>query len=207
MQKGLRMAVIATIILSFLSFGWFLLVAYIRGGMDIIGTYVFWGAGIPVVLLSALLIIFLVKRWKPTSGADYVGLSATLVMLVLLSGSLIYNVHVHGWARETVRSDSLQITADAKYEYHIDLINVFKRNSHARLYLKDLGSGEEKHIPVDIQTRNIVVLGGKTINHWILLEPTDNETSLYTLYTTEELGIPEEKFDIDVAAGTSKRLQ
>ncbi|MNR54061.1 hypothetical protein D3C85_1741850 [compost metagenome] len=62
------------------------------------------------------------------------------------------------------------------------------------------------NIPIDIQTRTIVGLGVKKVNHWVTLEPTDN-SSRYILYTTEELGIPVEKFKIDIVAGTSERVE
>jgi len=107
---------------------------------------------------------------------------------------------------EKIESDSVKVTVDKKYEYRIDLINLFQRNSHARLYLKDLGSGKETYIPVDIQTSKIVGLVVGKVNHWVMLEPTDNSFQQYILYTTRELGIPEEKFKIDTIAGTSSRM-
>ena len=65
--------------------------------------------------------------------------------------------------------------------------------------------GKELKIPVDIRTDKIIVLGVGKENHWVKLEPTESP-SLYMLYTTKELGIPEEKFKIDVLAGTSGRV-
>lgn len=57
----------------------------------------------------------------------------------------------------------------------------------------DVGSGEEMYIPIDVQTRKIVGLGVREVNHWVRLEPTDRTTQ-YILYTTKELGITEESF-------------
>lgn len=207
MQVWLRFLMIAVIVFSILSFVWFLLgsTAYFQRGMDIIGAFFFWGGGIPVLLFVTLFTLLLIKGWKPTSGIDYVGSCVGLVLVTLLSISLIQSVSNYGWAREKIQSDSLKITADEQYEYRVDLINLFQRNSHARLYLKDVGSGEELYIPVDIQTRNIVVLRVSKVNHWVMLEPTDS-SSYYILYTTKELGIPEEKFEIDIISETSKKL-
>ncbi|WP_410512410.1 hypothetical protein PaeBR_20765 [Paenibacillus sp. BR2-3] len=207
MQAWLRLLLIVVIIFSTSSFVWFLLgsTAYFQRGMDIIGTTIFWGAGIPVLLFVGLFTILLIKRWTPTSGVEYVGICVGLLLSMLLSAALIQSVSTHGWANEKIESDSIKITADEKYEYRIDLINLFQRNSHARLYLKEVGSGEEMYIPVDIQTRKIVGLGVKKVNHWVMLEPTGNAFQ-YILYTTKELGIPEEKFEIDIIAGTSRRV-
>ncbi|MFC4305963.1 hypothetical protein [Cohnella boryungensis] len=128
-----------------------------------------------------------------------------LVVSISLSVALSQSVSTYGWANEKIESDTVKVTADNKYEYRIDLINLFQKNSHARLYLKDSDSGTETHIPVDIQTRKIVGLGVEKVNHWVMLETTDT-ASEYILYTTKELGIPEEKFKIDIIAGTSSRV-
>jgi hypothetical protein len=172
--------------------------------MDIIGTTIFWGAAIPVLLFVGLFTIMLIKGWAPTSGGQYVAIIIGLIISILLSAVLIQSVNTHGWANAKIESDSIKITADNKYEYRIDLINLFQRNSHARLYLKDVGSGEEIYIPVDIQTSKIVGLGVKEVNHWVMLEPTVI-SSQYILYTTKELDIPEERFKIDILARTSSR--
>ena len=208
MPIRLKYFVIAIIILSASSFVWFLLGAtvYFQRGMDLIGTTYLLIAGIPVFLSAILFTLLLIKRWIPTSGVHYIGICVGLVISILLSAILIHSVNSHGWTKEKIRSDSLNTTADGQYEYRIDLINLFQRNSKAKLYLKNVGSGEEKYIPVNIQTHKIVGLRVGKINHWIILEPTD-ESSRYFLSTTKELGIPEEKFEVDLNAGTSIRLE
>jgi hypothetical protein len=207
MQIWLKFSLTAAIVFSTSSFVWFLLgsTAFFQRFWDIIGTTILVGAGIPVVVITTLFTILLIKGWTPNSGLAYTGLLTGLVLLMLLSASLIQSVNTYGWMKERVFSDTLKITVDKKYEYRIELINLFQRNSHARLYLKDVNSGEEKYIPIDIQTRKIVGLGVKKVNHWVMLEPKDN-SSHYIMYTTKELGIPEEKFEIDILARTSSRL-
>lgn len=207
MPIWLRLLLIAAIIFSASSFVWFLLgsTAYFQRGMDIIGTTYLWGAGIPVLLFAILFTILLIKGWTPTSGVDYFGICVLLLLATLISGALIQSVNTHGWADEKIRSDTLKISADGKYEYRVDLINLFQRNSHARLYLKEVSTGKEIYIPTEIQTRKINTLAVGRVNHWIKLEPMDNP-SHYILYTTEELRIPEEKFEIDIIAGTSSRM-
>lgn len=202
-----RLLLIAVIISSVSSCVWFLLgsTAYFQRGMDIIGISFFWGSAVPVLLLVGLFTILLIKGWTPTNGGQYVVVFLGLLISILLSVTLIQSVSTHGWTNEKIESDSVKVTADNKYEYRIDLINLFQKNSHARLYLKDSGSGTETYIPIDIQTRKIVGLGVKKVNHWVMLEPTDT-ASEYILYTTKDLGIPEEKFEIDIIAGTTSRV-
>lgn len=56
---------------------------------------------------------------------------------------LITVFSTQGWLTEKITSDSLKITADNKYEYRVELINVFLINSHARLYVKVLHLGKK----------------------------------------------------------------
>jgi hypothetical protein len=175
--------------------------------MDILGTTYFWGGAIPVLLFTILFTILLIKGWSPTSGGQYTTLFIGGLVSVLLSAALIQSINTHGWAKEKIESDTVKVTQDNKYEYRIDLINLFQRNSHARLYLKDVGSGKVIYIPVDIQTNKIKGLRVGKVNHWVRLEPLDIE-SQYILYTTKDLGrLPEEKFKIDILAGTSSRVK
>jgi len=71
--------------------------------------------------------------------------------------------------------------------------------------LREVSSGKEMYIPINVQTCKIIVLEVNEVNYWVMLEPTDNG-SQYILSTTKELSIPEEKFKIDVIAGTSTRV-
>lgn len=208
MKVLLRFLIVLVILFSVSSFVWFLLgaTAYFQRGMDIIGTTYLWGAGIPVLLVVIVFTVLLINGWTPTSRLGYVGLCVGLGLTILASAALIQSVDTQGWANEKIESDSLKTTTDGKYEYRIDLINLFQRNSNAQLYLRDVDSGKEKYVPVNIMTSKIVGLSVGKVNHWVFLEPTD-EPSRYILSTTKELGIPEEKFEIDISFGTASRLE
>lgn len=199
---------VVVILVNASSFFWFILgsTAYFQRGMDILGTTYFVGVGVPVLVCVILVTLLLFKGWTPTGGRQYTAVFIGVLGSVLLSVVLIQSVNTHGWAKEKIQSDTLKNTTDSKYEYRIDFINLFQRNSNARLYLKDVDSGKEIYIPVDIQTNKIIVLGVRDVNHWVRLEPTDI-ASQYHLYTTKDLrNLPEEKFKIDVLAGTSSRV-
>lgn len=208
MPIWLRLLLIGIIMFSAFSFVWFLFgsTAYFQRGMDIIGTTYLLGAGVPVLLFAVVFTILLIKGWTPTSGVDYVGICVGVGLSILLSAVLIQSVNTHGWANKKIRSDALKISADGKYEYRVDLINLFQRNGYARLYLKNVSTGEETYISTEIQVRKIKTLAVGEVNHWIKLEPTENK-SHYILITTKELGIPEERFEIDIATRTSRKLE
>lgn len=208
MPIWLRFLIIGIIVLCASSFLWFVIgsTSYLQRGMDIIGTTYLMIAGIPILLLGVLAAALLIKGWAPISGIHYIGIFVGLVTSILLSIILLHSVNSQGWTKDDINKDTLKAMVNGNYEYRIELINLFRRNSNAKLYLRNVDSGEEKYIPVNIQTHKIVALGLKDVNHWIKLEPTV-DPSRYILYTTKELGIPEEKFEIDIGAETSIRLQ
>lgn len=203
-----RFLLIVVTLFSISSFIWFLLgaTAYFQRGMDIIGTVYLWGLGFPSLIVAILFTRLVIKGWKPVNITSYIGIGIATTLSILLSISLILSVGNHHWTDERIESDSIKMTEDEKYEYRIDLINLFQRNSRARLYLKDTSSGEEVSIPVDIQTRKLVGLSVGKINHWVQLELLDNSSN-YILRTTKDLRIPEETFEIDIATKTARRME
>lgn len=208
MRIWLRILFVVMIISGVVSFTWFLLgsTAYFQRDMDIIGNLYFWGAGIPVLLFCLVFTIILIKGWTPKDGIDYIGIGVGIVLTTLISAALIQSVNTYDWAKEKIYSDTLKTSADGKYEYRIDLINLFQKNSYAQLYLKDISTGEEKYIPTEIQTGRIKTLAYGGINHWVKLEPTEKAFH-YILYTTNELRIPEERFEIDLITKIAIKLE
>lgn len=208
-QIWLKILWIVVTIFSAVSLVWFLLgsTSNFHRVLDIVGTYLLIQAWIPALAIMILSIVLLIIGWTPSSRVTYIGFFSGFILLLFLSVSLIQNVSAQGWLNEKITSDSLKISSDGKYEYRINLINLFQKNSHARLYLKVVSTGEELRIPIDIQTDKIVGLGVKKVNNWVMLEPLDVSSSRYILYTTKELGITEQRFELDIIEGTSKKLE
>lgn len=175
--------------------------------LDLVNSVTLTFVGIPSLLLTATSVVLLLKKWNPAaSGLAYIGFYSGVIVLLVLSMVLIKSVSSQGWLTEKVTSDSLKITSDEKYQYRIDLINLFQKNSYAKLYVKNVATNEEVSIPVDIETDKIVGLGIKETNNWVTMEPSE-ASNRYVLYTTKELGIPEEKFKIDIASRTSEEVK
>ncbi|MFC3800910.1 hypothetical protein [Cohnella sp. GCM10012308] len=190
------------------SFVWFLLgtTAGFQRSLDLVATVILVYSGIPCLVISVIFLFLLLKSWTPIGGIKQAGALMGMMLLLALSVLLLRNVHTEGWLSEKVTSDSMKFTTDGKYEYRLELINLFQRNSKARLYLKRVSDGKIKTIPVEIQTNRIVGLGVKRVNNWAVLEKTDTRDH-YDLVTTKELQRSEEKFEIDMVAGTSKRME
>ncbi|MHA6530794.1 hypothetical protein [Paenibacillus sp. BAC0078] len=181
--------------------------ANFQRGLDLVGTANLVFIGGPVSVIILVFVVLLIKGWNPSSLVANALIVSGIVILFSFSISLFQNTNTEGWLTEKITSDDIKMTTDQKYEYRLDLINMFQKNSHARLYVRDVVSDEVKDIDVEISTRTIVVYTTKSSGtHWGFLKPT-NEPDRYILNTTEDLGIPEEKFEVDIAKGVSKRLE
>ncbi|MGG1619530.1 hypothetical protein [Paenibacillus sp. NRS-1781] len=114
---------------------------------------------------------------------------------------------------DEVRSDPVRLTSDQKYEYRIDLINPFQRNSREQLHLKNISTGEEKNIPISIKKENKGYSTGDDGDNWAwgILKPTKvpNQYELSTLdeHNNGRYGMDPRVFLIDVEAGTVQILK
>jgi hypothetical protein len=205
----LKILWVVAIVINTASLAWFLLgtTANFQRSLDLIATVTLIFFWIPSVILTTWSIRLLIKGWSPASNVAYTGFFFGVSLLLLFSFFLFQGVNTRGWLTEKITSDSLKLTSDKKYEYRIDLINVFQKNSHARLYIKNVSTGKEMNVAVDNHTDKIVSYGSsKEGMNWVLMEPTQLPNRYY-LYTTRELRIQEEQFEIDVGTETSRRLK
>lgn len=204
----IRVIWILAILINLSAVMWFIFgtTANFQRGMDLISTVIFVYFGIPSTLLIILSIILLFKGWIPSFPWGIVAVSIIILGMLSLSPTLFKNVNTSGWLEENVTTDSLQITTDNTYEYQIELINLFQKNSYARLYLKSTSTDEEIRIPLDIPVKEIVVLFVEKNYHLIMLEAT-TEADIYILHTTSKFPFPEEKYKIDVKKGEAVKVQ
>ena len=216
MKKTIKCIWLISSIAVLLSLVWYLLcaTACFQRRIDLITTVILMMVWMPA--LGFVIASFLgVKRgWIPRSAFLKVLLLVAVVALsVFFTSFFIRNSNVNGWLIEYVEEDYSQTTSDGKYEYRLELVNLFQRNSYARLYAKNLATGEEITIPLNIKTPNIIVImKGKgsvypepeTPSVWSVLTPTDTEF-VYVLTTTEMLDRDEIfVFEIDFKSKTAK---
>lgn len=208
LQHILRAIWILAIIINLSSIIWFIFgaTANFQRGVDLVSTVVFVYFGIPSLLLIILSLILLIKGWIPTTLWGVVAVSIIILCMLSLSPTLFKNVNTSGWLSENIETDTLQITTDGKYEYQIELINLFQKNSHARLYIKSSSNGEEIRIPLDIPVNKIRVLSKGTVNRWILLEATLEEDK-YIVHTTSNFPLPYKQYKVDVKKKEAVKVQ
>jgi hypothetical protein len=186
---------------------WFILgsTANFQRGIDLITTVIMIGLGIPSMLLIVLSVILFVRRWSPQSGG-VLGIFVLIISMLLLTPPLYKSVNANGWLTERVMTDSIQMTTDGHYKYCIEIINMFQRNSYARLYLKNVSTAEEKRIRLSLPIYEIHGLGVEQVNYWVKLEPT-SQADTYILHTTEDFPLSGERFEVDVINGQAVTIK
>ena len=188
---------------------WFLIgtTAFFQRGVDLVGTVIFTFMWAPALLLTITLIVWLKKGWMPQNLYMQIGLAiAAILVSVLLARQLFQRTDTVGWLTERViPNDHPQVTTDGKYEYELEVINPFQGNSSARLCVKDLLTNEEWKIPVEISTKGVGALSSDLFP-WVELQLLD-EDNCYLLVTTRHLKEPTEKYEIDMEARTSRRIE
>lgn len=91
----------------------------------------------------------------------------------------------------------MQITTDGQYEYQLELVNLFQKNSNARLYIKRISDGEEMHIPLDMHLNKIKGLSEEKVNYWVMMDGTF-EKDKYIMHTTSKFPLPDKKYKVDL---------
>lgn len=195
---------IATTINIF-ALSWFMLgsTANFNRMFDIVSTVVLMFLWIPSLLLVIISIWLIRKGWTPpTNSASLIG----VILLLLFSFMLIQNTNTKGWLTDVIYSDDLRITSDEKYQYKIELVNLFQSNKTARLYIKDVNTGENINIDIDIYKSEVHGIGhSSTGTVWGILIPTQNP-NIYTLEISKDMEEFYEKFEVDISSKTAQMI-
>lgn len=206
MKKLIEYIFIIAIVFNLGSLIWFILgaSAFFMRGLDLIMTVLLMYLGIPSLLLLTASIVILFKK-KLRNNRLFIIQCILIIALILFGYNLYKSVDEYGWLQTRTYSETIKTTEDSKYEYKLELINMFQRNSYARLYMKNVQTEEISYISLDIKTRDI---GGFSMGqevHWGELDYTEVEGQ-YLLYITEEFPFPMDRFLIDVNTNTSEKL-
>ncbi|MED1782885.1 hypothetical protein P4V43_13770 [Brevibacillus fortis] len=207
MQLLLRLMWVITVLVNLSGVIWFVLgsTANFQRGMDLISTVLLLYLGIPSIILVVVSSFLLLKKWSPSRWWEFIGVLIIVISLLLLTPHLYKNVETSGWLTEKIRTDSIQQTPDGRFEYCMELINLFQKNSSARLYLKNTETLEEIRIHLEFPTKEITGVSWGDVNYFVKLEPTTN-SNIYILNTTEEFPFPNEKYEINILEKTAVKI-
>lgn len=208
MQWWLKIIWIITVFVNLSGLIWFVLgsTANFQRDLDLISTVLLVYLGIPTIILCGLSFYLLYKKWSPTKWWEAIGVSLLIIAMLFMTPQFYKNVDTSGWLTDKVQTDSIQQTSDHRFEYCIELINLFQKNSTSRLYLKNINTLEEVRIPLELPTKEVVGITWSSVNYFIKLEPTA-DSNIYLLTTTEDLPLATEKYEINVQEGTAVRIK
>ena len=223
MQIAIKAIWITATVAVSLAMTWFLLgsTAVFQRQIDLIETAIYVFVWTPALIFIGLSVFLIKKGWTPNNIFIQIGLLMGIIILsVIVTTTLFRYTNTGGWLTEIVTKNwhssvPLQKTEDGKYEYQIELINHFQRNGRARLYVRDISTGEDFVISVGIRTREIGALSveyrpiseeSRLLSAWSKLTLSDTE-NVYILTTTERLKYDIEAFEIDMEARTSRRIE
>ena len=167
--------------------------------------------GAPVMIFTVFSIVCFVTGRVPRTDAAQLRLVIALVCITcFIIFTAPFPIEREGWLTErvTTQHGGIQTTEDGKYKYSLEIINSGQRNSHGRLYVRNVATGEEARIPLNMNNTRPSVFSFNEERAWSHLVPSEVLPSMYILTTTEHFNRSEiEIFEICMETKTSRRFQ
>lgn len=203
----LKHILIGATFINLLAVIWFVVgsTANFKRGVDLESTVIFLFFGFIAIILLCLSLYLLFSKKDQFVGWRVYWSVLLIVAMLTNSIPLFSKVKVSGWLTEKVESDSIQTTSDNKFEYCLELVNMFQKNSSARLYVKNLSTQNELRIPLELPTNKVKAISWSKENHFVFLEPTGNQ-HIYKLLILKKSPFPEMSFHIYVQEGLARKL-
>jgi len=157
---------------------------------------------------AIVLIIFSGRAYlqnRASSGASLSDIVTwCLVILLMLAFLFHYMVTNLSYLDDRVTAEETQVTSDGKYEYRLEFVNAFERRAKARLYLKDIGNGEETYIEIGVDTSRVKMLFPLT-ERWTKLQPTiEPNTYILEMLLSEYSG---STFEVNVSENVVRYIE
>lgn len=198
------------VVVNFAAFVYFMFgsTANFQRGYDLVNTVMLVFFGGPSLILNVLAMVVIFKGWTPLAESRYVLSFLMAGALLFLAYQLVNAVSPIGWLEDNIVSDPPRMTSDQQYEYRIDIINPFQKNSREQLHIRQISTGKESNIPIDLLNEDDVYKTGMGDQWaWALLQPTERE-DYYRMVTTEDLNMNEQRvYLVNVRQGAAERLK
>ncbi|WP_147384571.1 hypothetical protein [Paenibacillus sp. 1011MAR3C5] len=130
-----------------------------------------------------------------------------MIVHFFLAIQLYKSVEIEGWLINAVSSEPVKTTSDGLLDYRLELINLYQKNSHVRLFIHDNRTGQDFYIPIDAKASEVQRnwVGEGEIWIWSSLSGiTDNNYRQLSVWRMEPL--PQLEFLIDIEDANSTRL-
>jgi len=133
---------------------WFLLgtTANFQRGIDLVTTIKFIVIWLPAIIF---LILPLFVRKRPNRVAFSFFIWPLIGIHFFLAIQLFNSVEIEGWLKDSVSSEPIQTTTDGLYNYRLELINMYQKNSSARLLIQDMRTKQDIYIPIEVEGEEV----------------------------------------------------
>ncbi|WP_270170240.1 hypothetical protein [Paenibacillus sp. SYP-B4298] len=133
---------------------WFLLgtTANFQRGIDLLTTIKFIVIWLPAIIF---LILPLFVRKRPNRVAFSFFIWPLIGIHFFLAIQLFNSVEIEGWLKDSVSSEPIQTTTDGLYNYRLELINMYQKNSSARVLIQDMRTKQDIYIPIEVEGEEV----------------------------------------------------
>jgi len=133
-----------------------------------------------------ILILSFMRGLKTSNYAMIVYLLLSLFLYVAAI-FLVWSTRSFELREDRVFTDTPQVTKNGRYEYHLELVNLFRGTAESRVVIRDLETGNNNLIQIEFGNigRSPIALGRSGDFHWIYKETTDVD-GIYRLSTTTD---------------------
>jgi hypothetical protein len=218
-EKSMKIVWVLVVIVAIIALAWFMYEAWftyrLLGG---IGYFIFIFIWIPTLIFVLGSILLLIMNKIPKNfGTQVVVILILITFVFFFPGTLFFahdnyeNMHQQIMAQNRISSEKNQrITSDGRFRYELFLSGTLTDSPRAHVSIRDVATGERVgSVVLDIRMEDIrpheeLILIPKAL--LIELTPTDIEY-VYILTTTTYLKEEIEVFEIDIIAGTSRRIE
>lgn len=185
---------------------WFLLgtTANFQRGIDLITTIKFVVIWFPAIILLVIPLILIRSQRR----FEYTILIWPLIISHFFLAVQLYKaVDIEGWLTEAISREPVKTTSDGMYDYRLELINSYQKNSFARLYIHDNVKGHDIYIPVKLKVDEVQIkwLGEGEKWSWSLLSRLKDENQ-FELHISRVSSLPSLIFHVDIKNKTSVLL-
>lgn len=200
-----RMFIFSTLMIG-ISIVWFLFgtTANFKRGIDLVTTIKFAVIWVPAILLF-LVPLIIIKSRKRTAFQFLIW--PLIIAHFFLAIQLFKSVELEGWLINGISSEPVKTTSDGLLDYRLELINLYQKNSHVRLFIHDNRTGQDIYIPIDAEASEVQRewVGEGEMWSWSSLSGmTDNNH--WELSVWRIAPMPQLEFLIDIKEANSTRL-
>jgi len=158
-----------------------------------------------VVLLTTFSIVKQVQCWHTGQFISWEAIICILIA-VLLASMMPGAVNPRGWLYDFVSSSKLETSQDRRYEFQFEIVNGNQRNSSDRIFLRDISTGEEIYIALDVERD---YFDGDLLFNGSTMMESSNDSGKYiarVIPSKHATWEQEVAFEIDISNRTSRRL-